>query len=270
MLVNADPARAGFRRPHGPITSRSEDSMLPRPARRPKQPHLPLSLSLLDRPTPSSRSENHVPPSVGWLASLLFHAALLVLGASLLVRAHLDVIPVKTSTEMILIAPSAAIIVHPPAPIRATTLPPPTPIAQPILPPVAIPKIEAAPAPTPVPFIASISIPAKHHHQVPVSPAAATFPARGAVEARPDELNNQPPVYPEDSRAAREEGVVMLRAHVSSTGEAHQVAILKSSGYFRLDQAAREAVCNWRFHPALFGGVAISSEVDVPVRFELH
>jgi protein TonB len=267
LLVNADPPRVGFRRQRATIAFRAEES--PTPAWRPRQARLPRSLPPVDRLAPSRPPKNRFSHSVGWLASLLFHATLLVLGASLLVRsAHLEVIPGKTSIEMILMAPSPAVVLHPPAPIHATTPPPPAPLAQPVLPSVAIPKIQAPPAP--VSAIASIPVPAKHHSPVPVSRAGNAFPTRGAVEARPDELNNQPPVYPEESRTAHEEGVVMLRADVSSTGEVHHVAVLKSSGYFRLDQAAREAVRAWRFHPALFGDVAISSQVDVPVRFELR
>jgi protein TonB len=94
--------------------------------------------------------------------------------------------------------------------------------------------------------------------------------SRGAVEAQPDDLHNEPPAYPEDSRTAREQGVVILRVEVTAAGEPSTVNILKSSGYFRLDQAARRAVQHWKFHPALTAGIAVSSEADVPVHFRLE
>jgi protein TonB len=53
-------------------------------------------------------------------------------------------------------------------------------------------------------------------------------------------------------------------------GAALSVHILKSSGYFRLDQAARRAVEHWRFHPGMTAGISVSSEADVPIRFTLQ
>lgn len=70
---------------------------------------------------------------------------------------------------------------------------------------------------------------------------------------------------------AREQGVVVLRVEVTAAGEPTQVSVLQSSGFFRLDQAARQAVRHWRFHPALAaGGLPVASEADVPVRFKLE
>jgi periplasmic protein TonB len=92
----------------------------------------------------------------------------------------------------------------------------------------------------------------------------------GAVVAQPDDLHNSPPVYPDESRMAHEEGVVILHVEVTSAGEAASVGIKQSSGYFRLDQAALQAVKHWRFHPGLVAGLPVESETDVPVRFKLE
>ena len=94
--------------------------------------------------------------------------------------------------------------------------------------------------------------------------------SKGAVQAAPDALHNEPPEYPEESQAAHEQGVVMLRVEVTAGGAPTQVTVLKSSGYFRLDQAARKAVAHWRFLPAMNAGMAVASETDVPVRFKLQ
>jgi len=98
----------------------------------------------------------------------------------------------------------------------------------------------------------------------------ASNAAKGAVQAEPDDLHNEPPEYPEESRAAREQGVVILRVEVTSAGEPATVSILKSSGYFRLDQAAKHAVQHWKFHPAMTAGIPMSSEANVPVHFKLQ
>ena len=94
--------------------------------------------------------------------------------------------------------------------------------------------------------------------------------SKGAIQAQPDDLHNEPPEYPEESRTAREQGEVILRVEVTAEGEPARIDVLQSSGFFRLDQAARQAVRYWKFHPALIAGAPVSSEADVPVRFKLE
>ncbi len=93
---------------------------------------------------------------------------------------------------------------------------------------------------------------------------------KGATQPAPDETQNDAPEYPEESKAAHEEGLVILRVEVGETGSALSVSIQKSSGYFRLDQAAKRAVQRWKFHPGTALGLPIRAEVDVPVRFVLR
>jgi protein TonB len=77
-------------------------------------------------------------------------------------------------------------------------------------------------------------------------------------------------MYPEESRIAQEQGIVMLRVEVTAAGEPVSVSILKSSGFFRLDQAARRAVQHWKFHPGMTAGIPVPSEAEVPVHFKLQ
>ena len=215
--------------------------------------------------------------TVSWAGSLLVHGLILFAGFSFLIRpVRLDVTSGKTSTELALVAapPEAATPSRPKPAVVPATVPPP--LAQAVLPPVPLHVVVKVVAET-VPRAATVATPVREHPAAkPVARIAAratrdATPAdRGAVRARPDEVANQPPVYPEDSRAAREEGVVMLRVEVAPTGSAGRVAVLQSSGYFRLDQAARRAVQAWRFYPASIGTETIPSEVDVPVRFILQ
>jgi len=94
--------------------------------------------------------------------------------------------------------------------------------------------------------------------------------ARAAVAASPNYLNNPPPRYPESARRAHIEGLVLLLVQVSAEGTAEHVELHRSSGSSALDRAAREAVAKWNFSPARIGGIAVSSQVQVPVRFELR
>lgn len=103
-------------------------------------------------------------------------------------------------------------------------------------------------------------------------PPALTFVAPPLVEARFDAayLNNPKPVYPAASRRLGEEGRVVLRVQVNAEGQADAVDIKASSGFPRLDAAAREAVARWRFVPARRGETAVPSAVLVPVVFNLE
>ena len=67
-----------------------------------------------------------------------------------------------------------------------------------------------------------------------------------------------------------EYGRVMLSVTVGSDGQAREVQVKKSSGYERLDQAAREAMLRCRFVPGKVNGVAQSMAYDAPVNFVLN
>lgn len=82
-------------------------------------------------------------------------------------------------------------------------------------------------------------------------------------------LNNPPPPYPQAAQDRGIEGNVLLAVTVSPQGTALQVHITDSSGFAILDNAAREAVSNWRFLPALQGGQPAQGRVNIPVEFHL-
>lgn len=112
--------------------------------------------------------------------------------------------------------------------------------------------------------------------QTPYSQASASAPtteASGAVtEPRfdADYLRNPPPTYPMISRRFREEGKVVLRVFVNAEGQPTQVDIKTSSSFQRLDQAALQAVSQWRFVPARRSNTPIGAWVLVPIVFNLN
>jgi protein TonB len=67
----------------------------------------------------------------------------------------------------------------------------------------------------------------------------------------------------------RQQGAVLLSVKVSAQGRALRVQVKESSGFPLLDRAAVHAVQNWEFEPARLGRVAVDSETEVPVRFQL-
>jgi len=99
-----------------------------------------------------------------------------------------------------------------------------------------------------------------------------TFYSAGGAssDGMPGYLKNPPPDYPAESVARREEGLVLLDVAVARAGRPSQVGIKTSSGYPRLDRAAREAVQDWRFKPGKLGFMETESRVVIPIRFRIE
>lgn len=67
----------------------------------------------------------------------------------------------------------------------------------------------------------------------------------------------------------QEEGRVVLRLLISAEGRVVESKIDKSSGFSRLDEAARQALVLCRFKPATTDGQPVQSTLVIPYRFEL-
>ena len=80
-------------------------------------------------------------------------------------------------------------------------------------------------------------------------------------------LNNPPPPLPRLSLENDEKGSVGLRVQVSADGRAMSVVVSKSSGFPRLDRAAKTAVEKYRFRPATRGGVPIPFTYTFSINF---
>ncbi len=75
------------------------------------------------------------------------------------------------------------------------------------------------------------------------------------------------PVYPELARRAKVSGIVMLEANINEAGEVTSVRIIR--GHPLLDQAAVEAVKQWRYEPTYVNGVAVPVVATQTVIFKL-
>ncbi len=82
-------------------------------------------------------------------------------------------------------------------------------------------------------------------------------------------LTRPRPSYPPEAYRAREEGTVMVLAQVDALGNASDVKVVKRSGSRVLDRAALNEVRKWKFRPAMEGGKAVASSVQVPVDYRL-
>ncbi len=207
------------------------------------------------------------------LASLIgvtgLHAAGLI-GALIWVSHAPRVEPPKTLSVSFLAPPQPE--VKPPEP-----LPPAPPPPEPIVKPKPKPLIAAARA-EPVPD-AIVAPPPPVDDPAPPEPVAAYSPPSDSAPPEPAQpeppqydmayLQNPFPPYPATSKRLREEGTVQLRVLVSETGEALSVDVEQSSGYARLDDAARRAVQRWKFVPSRLGDKAVQGVALVPIVFSL-
>jgi periplasmic protein TonB len=138
--------------------------------------------------------------------------------------------------------------------------------------PIVKPEIEdiAAPSEQPPPEI--------QFDDVIVPPAETPLPAANnavaatAVSGAPRDLKTSTrtePTYPPASRRAGEEGTVRLKVLVDESGRPKDVQVAQTSGFNRLDEAAKQAVRRWRFQAANDGNGPISVWTQVAITFRL-
>lgn len=206
---------------------------------------------------------------------VVFHvAALWALQNGLLRRAVEMVVPVALLSE----------IIEPPRPKVEPPAPkPPEPVKQPV-----VRRAEPAPAPPPLPAAAPTPDPIPLAPEVAPAPIAPLPPNTAPVAMAPappappapvrvelpssdaDYLQNPKPAYPAISKRLGEQGKVVVRVLIGTDGTAQKAEIQQSSGFDRLDQAARTTVLKWRYVPGKRGGVAQAMWFNVPIHFVLE
>lgn len=218
-------------------------------------------MTAIDAPQFLPRDSRKVALAIG--GSLLLHAVLLA-WLPPLVRDVGQALPAILEVRLVAEAPMTP---PPPAvrPAPAVRQPPaaasaavasvtPSPL------PVASAPLQAQPAETNLaPRVAPNPTP-------PQSPPIAVTPP----DLRAAYLSNPRPAYPLAARRLGLEGRVMLRAEIMENGGCGRISVAHSSGHEVLDQAALQAVKQWRFVPARRGGEAVSAWAEIPVSFRLR
>ena len=115
---------------------------------------------------------------------------------------------------------------------------------------VTPPAMAAPAAGKPAPSAASDNVPA---------PAASIAPG----------IQCKTPEYPKASRRLTEEGIVSLRFLVDSDGRVLNAEVEKSSGYSRLDDAARNALSLCQFRPGEVDGKPVKSWARINYSWKL-
>ena len=165
-----------------------------------------------------------------------------------------------------------------PPPPKPEPKPVPKPEPKPVPKPTPKPTPKPAPKPEPAREVAPEAVP-QTAPSVPTPPAPAVQQSAPAPEApapvtppRTDaaHLNNPAPQYPSLSRRLGEQGRVMLDVYILPDGSVGEIKLNKSSGFPRLDNAALQAVKNWKYVPAKRGNRPIAFWYVQPVSFVLN
>lgn len=154
--------------------------------------------------------------------------------------------------------PSNSVPVLAPPAIAPEPPDPGPPLDVPIAPSVGVPsgvgEVERLAQPPPAPPADSA------RPSVPIRVALLPQPPRKIVDVRP--------MYPDIARSARVDGTVILEAVVDTNGSVTQLHVVRSVPL--LDQAALEAVRQWRYAPSEYGGRPVSVLLTITVRFTLQ
>jgi protein TonB len=104
---------------------------------------------------------------------------------------------------------------------------------------------------------------------IPPAPPPPTAPVRpGGNIKEPEKKRHVPPVYPQIAQTAKVSGVVILEAIITKEGTVRDVKVLRSVPL--LDQAAIEAVRQWRYTPTTLNGIPVEVIMTVTVNFTLN
>ncbi|MDX3900394.1 MAG: energy transducer TonB [Sphingobium sp.] len=215
-----------------------------------------------EAPTAARYGDSHRVSLPTILIICLAHAALLA--AAIQARHHYTQHREEKLTVVNLTPPPpppAAEAPPPPSPTQPEVVSPP-PIVQTPVPPK--PQVMTTPDPAPVVMpIARVAPPAPPS-AAPSLPTPPSTVQGGDLSAQM--IAGKPPRYPIESRRKREQGTVVLSLVVGVDGRVATIAIAQSSGFARLDDAARDAVRGWRWSPIIRDGqlVMVKGIVEIP------
>lgn len=88
----------------------------------------------------------------------------------------------------------------------------------------------------------------------------------GAIKP-PTKIADARVVYPEDAKAAGIQGIVVLGIVIGDDGSVIEAEVVRSIP--ELDQAAVDAVLQWRYEPTLLNGEPVEVAMHVTINFTL-
>ena len=190
---------------------------------------------------------------VGLAGVVALHAAAIYALANGLGHCAVEFLKAPLETKIV-----AELIKPPPPPPKVEQPPPPPKVVKPP-PPAYVPPPKVRPqAPPPPTAITATTDVAPTAPTPPAAIVAATpEPVREVVKVPPALDQNRPckpPQYPPASRRAEESGAVVLKFLIESDGSVMESVVDGTSGFERLDEAARTALAACRFKPGTVDG----------------
>lgn len=220
------------------------------------------------------------------------YTMLLSVGAHVLIVAAVVIVPLMATGVMpplasddlpfIIAAPAPA---PPPLPTPPAAATAPTPVPNPDAAPTTEPtEIRPEAPPQPVGDIVDGAVPSfgtptrefgpgvnvgRDTAPVPPPPVQPQAPVRiGGSIREPVKVKNVPPAYPPIAINARIEGLVIIEAVIGTDGVVNEARILR--GVPLLNQAALDAVKQWRYTPTMLNNVPVPVIMTVTVQFKLQ
>ena len=200
-------------------------------------------------------------PNIAAILAILF-VHIVLIGALIQMRSHvLRAQEAKLTVVNLSPPPPPAAESPPPSPSTPQVVAPP-PIVQT---PVPTPTVQTAPEPVPVSGAAPTMAVTPGPVAAIAAPAAPPSIVQGG-DLGAQMVAGKPPRYPIESRRKREQGTVVLTLTLGLDGAVDSIAISQSSGFARLDKAARDAVKGWRWKPMIRDGqpVQVRGVVEIP------
>ena len=195
-------------------------------------------------------------PWLGGLGVVLVHVFLLGVLQSGLGQSLLKKAPVVVVAELIT-APEAPVPKLPPPspPVQPRQTPPP--VLTRAAPALVAPQVQPVQQALPDALVQAAPVVQQSPAQPPVVSSAAPVPVSAPVRvAATLQASGKcaKPEYPALSRRKEEEGSVQLKFYIGVQGQVLDSQIEKSSGYARLDEAARTALAQCQFKPGAIDG----------------
>jgi TonB family protein len=124
--------------------------------------------------------------------------------------------------------------------------------------------------------VALPSTPPQASQQPPAPATRSAWPPQGVLRLKSDPGVQAPrvvkdvkPKYSQAARDAKTQGNVMMEAVVLADGTVGEVRVTRSLDR-ELDEAAVQAMKQWRFAPGKKNGVAVPVLVEVEMSFSIH
>jgi periplasmic protein TonB len=103
----------------------------------------------------------------------------------------------------------------------------------------------------------------------PGGPGDGIYTVGGGVRA-PIPIVQPLPLYTEDARKARVEGLVLLQAVVRKDGTVDSFKVIRGLGYGLDESAINTIATKWRFKPGTLNGQPVDVQANIEVSFRLY